>query len=203
MRGYNLILPRLRSLSVIALGAACMLAVLLGVAGLVSLIGTADDGAESPTAAPAPTNIGGMVSLDAGRAGSVIAQLPDGWGVTSSEDGLLFLSSPSRCHTATLKAFTDQSKTEQELRAQQMLGYIAGRDFDMGRLWRGTVAQGRGYAVYDPKLLLGVEAVRHKGSRLMVVVHGLPGQDDRCAARGYEGARFELSKLLQGVQAVE
>ncbi len=153
-----------------------------------------------PTPAPPVRDVGAVVSLRSRDGARVAVDLPNGWGVTRRDRDLLFLAAPSRCHTATVKAFPDETRESVDHRARQMLGYVAGADFDAGRLWSGTVAGGRGFAVYDPELLLGVEAVHRGARRSIVLVHGMPGADERCAAASGREVQMELSRLLEGVR---
>ncbi|MGK2936535.1 MAG: hypothetical protein ACSLFR_01830 [Solirubrobacteraceae bacterium] len=186
----------LRGPAAIALAALIMGAGLFG----ISVVAGAVDTREQPVARPPVRDIGARVSVTARDDARVAVDLPAGWGVTRKDGDLLFLASPSRCHTATVKAFPDRSSEAVAVRARRMLGYLAGSEFDGGRLWSGTVAGGRGFATYDPELLLGVEAVRHGGRRYLVLVHGMPGPDERCAEKGAPDVRLELSRLLQDLR---
>lgn len=191
--------PRLRGPLAIVLAGLCVLAALGAVAAIDDLVRPpAHEAALTP--APPVREVGAVVSLRSRDGARVAVDLPNGWGVTRRDGDLLFLAAPSRCHTATVKAFPDETRETVDHRARQMLGYVAGGDFDAGRLWSGTVAGGRGFAVYDPKLLLGVEAVHRGARRSIVLVHGMPDADDRCAAASAREVQMELSRLLEGVR---
>ncbi|HEU4974091.1 MAG TPA: hypothetical protein VFT50_03300 [Baekduia sp.] len=184
-----------RALYVGAPGTAAVLA-----AVAVGLLGGGGDvpRAEGERAAE---HVGGDVALPVRGGGRVLIHLPAGWGVTGTRGGVLTLGSPRTCHTATVTGFVDHSGQPLVRRGLQILGYVAGREFDAQRLWRGTVAAGAGYALYDPALLLGVEVVRQRPRAIVVLVHGLPTHD-RCAPRAAAAPRWELSRLLEDLRVV-
>lgn len=196
MRDSSRLVPLVRGPAVIALAAIAMAACLFGISVVAGVAGE-----EAPAAsAPAVRDVGARVTLTARDEARVAVQLPAGWGVTREDGDLLYLASPEQCHTATLKAFPDDAAGEPAVRAKQMLGYVAGSDFSPGRAWSGTVDGGRGFVMYDPELLLGVEAVARGERRYVVLLHGMPGQDRRCAADAQPEVQRELSRLLEGVR---
>jgi hypothetical protein len=146
-----------------------------------------------------PANVGGQVVLTIPRGGQVLVTLPDGWGITRRAHGTLTLASPRTCHTATLTAFVDRAAEPPATRAEHLVGYLTGRDFNGQRLWRGTTAGGTGYAVYDPPSLLGVEAVRGNPQSIVIIVHGL-ATHRRCPSHAAAAPRWELSRLLQNLR---
>jgi hypothetical protein len=150
----------------------------------------------------APADVGGQVVVGIPRAGHLLVALPRGWGITHRAAGTLTLASPGTCHTATLSAFVDRAGEPPATRAEHLVGYLTGRDFDGQRLWRGTTAGGRGYAVYDPPSLVGVEAVRRGGQAVVVILHGLPTHR-RCSPHAAAAPRWELSRLLQDLRVLE
>lgn len=191
---------RIRGPLAILLAGICVAAALGALAAVEDAVRTPAGERAAASVAPPVRDVGATVSVRSREGARVAVDLPAGWGVTRRDGDLLFLASPSRCHTATVKAFPDRTRGAVDHRARQMLGYVAGGDFDSGRLWSGTVAGGHGFAVYDPKLLLGVEAVDRGGRRSIVLVHGMPSADDRCAEAAEDRVRLELSHLLQDVR---
>lgn len=196
MRDSSRLVPLVRGPAVIALAAIVMGAGLFGISVVAGAVGDAGQ----PPPAPAVRDVGARVTVTTRDDARVAVQLPSGWGVTREDGDLLWLASPARCHTATVKAFPDDATTAPKARAKQMLGYVAGGDFSPGRAWSGTVDDGRGFVMYDPELLLGVEAVARGERRYVVLVHGMPGQDRRCAADAEADVQRELSQLLEGVR---
>lgn len=192
--------PIIRGPLAIIFAGICVAAALIALAAVEDAVRAPAGTRAAAPAAPPVREVGATVSVRSREGARVTVDLPAGWGVTRRDGDLLFLASPSRCHTATVKAFPDRTHGAIDHRARQMLGYVAGGDFDSGRLWSGTVARGRGFAVYDPKLLLGVEAVDRGGRRSIVLLHGMPSADARCAAAAERDVQFELSRLLQAVR---
>jgi hypothetical protein len=166
------------------------------------LILASDRGTPPARSEPSPASVGGQVVVGIPRAGRLLVALPHGWGITHRRAGALGLASPGTCHTATLSAFVDRSPEAPPARAEHLLGYVTGRDFDGQRLWRGTTAGGRGYAVYDPPSLVGVEAVRRGGQAIVIILHGLPTHR-HCSAHAAAAPRWELSLLLQNLRVLE
>jgi hypothetical protein len=179
-------------------GAAVALVAVLAVVGIARLAGGGDAATTTPSR---PANVGGLVVVEIPGAGRLQVALPKGWGITNRMRGGLTLASPGTCHTATLVAFVDRTGESPEMRAEHMLGYLTGREFDRARLWRGTTTGGRGYAVYDPPSLVGVEAVRKSGKAVVIVLHGLPTHS-HCSRHAALAPRWELSRLLQDLQVV-
>lgn len=182
----------------------------MAVALATVLVGLMVGGDRSPTPVErsstqskrSPRQEHGIVSLRIPEAGDLLVALPAGWGISRATTGILFLASPRTCHTATLTAFVDRTAEPPAARAVHLLGYMIGRAFDGAGLWRGTTAGGRGYAVYAPPQLLGVESVRRRGRAVTIVVHGLPTHA-RCSAHDAAAPRWELSRLVQDLRLVE
>jgi hypothetical protein len=149
--------------------------------------------------APGP-HVSGRVVLRVPGGGRVLVDLPAGWSTTRIAPGTMALASARTCHTATLTAFVDRAAESPSLRAVHLLGYVAGREFDGGRLWEGTTAGGRGYAVYDQRLLAGAEVVRTARGTIAIVLHGLPAHGRRCSGEAAAATKRELSRLLQDLR---
>jgi hypothetical protein len=184
--------PRTATARVLYAGAIAAVAVLL--LALLGGRGTVPAQGDRP-----PADVGGQVVLTIPRGGRLLVALPDGWGITRRAQGTLTLASPRTCHTATVTAFVDRAAEPPATRAEHMVGYLIGRDFDGQRLWRGTTAGGSGYAVYDPPSLLGVEAVRGNPQSIVVIVHGL-ATHRHCPSHAAAAPRWELSQLLQNLR---
>jgi hypothetical protein len=180
-------------------GAAIALLAVLAVMLLAVVLDRAGSRAQGD---PAPAHVGGLVTMRIPGAGQLLVALPRGWGIIRTSPGSLTLASPGTCHTATLLAFVDHAAERPEDRAIHLLGNLVGREFDLQRLWRGTTANGRGYAAYDPLSLAGVEAVRRRRHGVVMVIHGLPTHA-RCSAHDAAAPRWELSRLLQDLRVLE
>jgi hypothetical protein len=140
------------------------------------------------------------VVLTVPNGGHVIVNLPAGWTASRLAPATIALASPRTCHTATLTAFLDHAAERPSLRAVHLLSYLSGREFDSGRLWRGTTAGGGGYAVYDPRALVGVEVTHAGGRTIAIVLHGLPAHGKHCSRHAAAAPRWELSRLLQDLR---
>lgn len=191
---------RIRGPLAILLAGICVAAALGTLAAVERAVRAPAGARPAAPVAPPVRDVGATVSVRSREGARVAVDLPAAWGVTRRDGDLLFLASPSRCHTATVKAFPDRTRGAVDHRARQMLGYVAGRDFAPGRLWSGSVAGSRGFAVYDPKLLLGVEAVRRGPRRSIVLVHGMPGPDEECASASEREVQMDLSRLLEDLR---